>query len=152
MSKSSKKKNSWYNFFFGKKNKKAEIPLSKTKRRIYNLTIVFMALMVLVIGKTGIWQTVYHSEMKERVKAQQQSQSTVTASRGKIFDRNGKILAESASANNLVCNPNNVKEHGDIEYAATAISEIVDMDRDKVKEALGRTDYRYSIIKKKIYF
>lgn len=150
MSKSSKKKNGWYNFFFGKKNKKAEIPLSKTKRRIYNLTIVFMALMVLVIGKTGIWQTVYHSEMKERVKAQQQSQSTVTASRGKIFDRNGKVLAESASANNLVCNPNNVKEHGDIEYAATVISEIVDMDRDKVKEALGRTDYRYSIIKKKI--
>lgn len=137
-------------FLFEKKNKKPGIPLSRVKRRIVNITIMFGVLMLAVLGKTASWQTVHYNEMKDRVKAQQESQVTVTASRGKIYDRNGKVLAESAAANNLVCNPKDVAENGDIDYAASVLAEIVDMDEDKVKEALGRTGYQYSIIKKKI--
>lgn len=137
-------------FLFEKKNKKPGIPLSRVKRRIFNITIMFGVMMIAVFLKTASWQTLHYSEMKAKVKAQQESQVTVTASRGKIYDRNGKVLAESASANNLVCNPQDVKASGDIEYASSVLAEIVDMDVNKVKEALGRTNYQYSIIKKKI--
>lgn len=137
-------------FLFKKKNKKPGIPLSRVKRRIVNITLMFGVLMLFVFVKTASWQTVYYGEMKAKVKAQQESQVTVTASRGKIYDRNGKVLAESAAANNLVCNPQEVAENGDIDYASSVISEIIDMDADKVKEALGRTKFQYSIIKKKI--
>ncbi len=124
--------------------------LNSMKKRIYGMTVCVLAVMVALIFRIGYWQIVRGDEMKARVQSQQQSASVVTASRGKIYDRNGKVLAESASANNLVCNPQSIKTDEDAKYIAGAISGILDLEYDDVYEALTRKKYQYSIIKKKL--
>ena len=124
--------------------------LNAMKKRIYIMTVCVLAVMVGLVMRTAYWQTVRSDEMKEKVKSQQQSIAVVSASRGKIYDRNGKVLAESASANNLVCNPKNLEKNENLSYVATSLANIIDMDYDDVYKALTRTNYQYSIIKKKL--
>lgn len=131
------------------KNKKFTFSKTQMRKRMYGLTIALVLAMTGVLIKTGSWQTVHYNEMKSKVKAQQESQVTVTASRGNIYDRNGKVLAESASANNLVCNPQDVKDEN-IDEISETLADILDMDAADVKKSLNNKNYQYSVIKKKI--
>ena len=54
--------------------------------------------------------------------------------RGIIYDRNGKILAESASVKTLVCNPRDVQEHGEMNRCAQIISPIIGVDEEDLKK------------------
>lgn len=124
--------------------------LNTMKKRIYIMTVCVLVAMVGLIMRTAYWQIIRGDEMTKRVRAQQQSISVVSASRGRIYDRNGKTFAESASANNLVCNPKNLEDNKDIAYVATTLSNILNMEYDDVYKALTRTKYQYSVIKKKL--
>lgn len=120
------------------------------RKRLRMMTGIILIVMVALVLRTAYWQTVRYDEMKSHVQAQQQSAVPVTASRGKIYDRNGKVLAESASANNLVCNPKDMEKNKNLPYVAETIANILDMDYDDVYEAITRKKYQYSVIQKKI--
>ncbi len=129
---------------------KKKSSLNSMKKRIYYITAILLVVMVALVFRTAYWQIIRGEEMTRKVQAQQRSSVVVSASRGKVYDRNGKVLAESASANNLVCNPQDLKDNEDIAYVATTIANIVGMEYEDVYEAFTRTDYQYSIIKKKL--
>ena len=123
--------------------------LSSIKKRILPMVIIVLICMAALIGRLVYWQIFRGEEMAARVRNQQTGSSIITASRGKIFDRNGKTLAESVSANTLVCNPQNVKKYGDADVVARQLTTILGMDYQKLYDILNKNN-RYQIIKKRI--
>ena len=125
------------------------LSLTKMKKRAIVLFCLIIAAMAILIGRTGYWQIVRGSDMREKAESQQMAKSTVTAPRGSIYDRNGKVLAESAGVNTLVCNPKDVKDKGDANIIAEKLSVIIDMDYERIHKLLTKTN-QYQVIKKRI--
>ncbi len=126
------------------------MPLTIIKKRALIIFVVFATLFVLLIGRLAYWQIYRGGDMRERALNQQTSKTTVTASRGNIYDRNGKILAESANVSTLVCNPRDVADKGDADIAADILSELLDLDREEVYTKLTKSGTSYQTIKKRL--
>ena len=87
--------------------------LNEIRKRTIVMVLAVIAALTALVVRVGYWQIVRGDELTKKAKAQQQGSSIITASRGNIYDRNGKVLAESASVNTLICNPEDVKADGD---------------------------------------
>lgn len=123
--------------------------LSRMKKRSVRLFAVLVILLAILICRIAYWQVVRGNEMKEAVLRQQTSRTAINASRGTIYDRNQKVLAESATVNTVVCNPQQIKKDGGAEIVATKLSEILDMDRDSVLEKITKNN-QFQYIKKRV--
>lgn len=123
--------------------------LGKMKKRSLGLFAVLIALLVGLIGRVAYWQVVRGSEMKEIVLRQQTGQTAINASRGTIYDRNQKVLAESATVNTVVCNPQQIKKDGGASVVASSLAEILNIDEDELFEKLTK-DNQFQYIKKRI--
>ena len=75
-------------------------------------------------------------------------ESTLTASRGTIYDVNGKILAMSASVENVFISPLEIEKYEqDKIFIAGELSELLDVDRDVILDKMTKTESQYQIIK-----
>lgn len=123
--------------------------LGKMKRR----SLVLFALMAVVLGalifRIGYWQIVRGNEMKEAVLRQQTSEAAIHASRGTIYDRNQKVLAESATVNTVVCNPQQIKKDRSELIVASHLAEILGMDKEEILEKLTKNN-QFQYIKKRV--
>lgn len=81
----------------------------ESKKRIMWLFIIFLALMGIVILRLGYYQLYKGAEYREKAAEQQTRDQKVAASRGNIYDRNMKILAQSASCEDIMINPRQVQ-------------------------------------------
>lgn len=109
---------------------------------------VVIALAALTL-RVGYWQIIRGEELSAKARAQQQGSGVITASRGTIYDRNGKVLAESASANTLICNPEDVKADGNADIIASKLAPIIDMKPDEIRKLITKEN-RYQVIKKRL--
>lgn len=127
------------------------LPSLKTikKRSLVMMIIVLVCLAILAL-RVAYWQIVRGNEMSERAKNQQQGNGVVSSLRGNIYDRNGKTLAESASVNTLICNPQDMKENGNATLAAKELSGIIGMEYDEIYNLFTVKDSRYQVIKKRL--
>ena len=123
--------------------------LNSIKKRILPMVIIVLVCMALLVVRLAYWQIIKGEELSIKVKNQQTGSSVITASRGRIYDRNGKTLAESVSANTLVCNPQDVKESGDAAVIARELSALFGDDYQKLYTNLTRSN-RYQVLKKRI--
>ena len=123
--------------------------LSNVKKRTFFLVAVVFFGFVCVILRMAWWQIVRGPELADTAKRMQTAETVERANRGKILDRNGKILAESASVKTLVCNPQDIQTYGDINRCAQIISPIIGVDEDDLKKYF-KEDSQYRIIKKRL--
>lgn len=123
--------------------------LNEIKKRTVVIVSIVILLLIALIARVAYWQVIRGEELTQKAKSQQQSGNIITASRGKIYDRNGKVLAESASVNTLICNPEDVKADGDSETIASVLAPVIDMDKDKILNLITRKT-RYQVIKKRL--
>jgi len=118
-----------------------------------------------------------NEEMQERASKQQTMSATISASRGTIYDRNGEILAISASADTVILDPpviekralaldearakklvEGLKEGETLpitgqEYKdmiATTLSEILGIEEETIYKKMSRTWSRYEELKKRV--
>ena len=78
-------------------------------------------------------------------------QTTITASRGTIFDANGKILAVSAAVENVFISPFEIeRDNQSVEMIAVGLAEILDVSREFVIEKAANTASQYQIIKYRV--
>lgn len=125
------------------------IGLGKMRKRcLVIFAIVGVAFFLLGI-RLAYWQFVKGAELKEKAIAQQTRTSTVTANRGTIYDRNGKVLAKSASVDTVVCNPKQVQKDEAERIVAEKLSEILAMEEEDILELVTK-DKGYQVIKKRI--
>lgn len=123
--------------------------LNSIKRRTVIIIVAAFAVFAAVILKMAWWQIVKGPELSKKAKQMQTSDTIERAPRGKILDRNGKVLAESAAVKTLVCNPQDVRTSGDVNKCVQVISPIIGMSNSKLKACFDENS-QYKIIKKRL--
>ncbi len=123
--------------------------LNSIKKRIFPFIVIVIACMALLVLRLVYWQVIRGDEMSRRAKAQQTGSSIITASRGNIYDRNGKMLAQSTSVDTLICNPNDIVKNKNADYIVKTLVPILDMDEKKLTKLVTQNS-NYQVIKKRI--
>lgn len=105
----------------------------------------------LLFRQLYMWQITRHDELQDLAVRQQTLRTTVSAARGTIYDRNGRALAISSTAENILLSPLDIVQYeADKELIASTLSEILDVDRETILKKMERTDSQYEIIKKRV--
>ncbi len=123
--------------------------LNSIKKRTLIIIICILAGFGAVIVRMAWWQIIKGAELSETAKQIQTSGTVEQANRGKIFDRNGKVLAESASVKTLVCNPQDISKNGDLNTCINVLSPILGMSESTLRTYLTE-DSQYRIIKRRL--
>lgn len=123
--------------------------LSKMRKRCLVSCLVVVLAFFALIGRIAYWQFVKGDELKDKATAQQTRSATVTANRGTIYDRNGKVIAKSASVDTVVCNPKQVQQDKACDIVSDRLAEILGMEREDIYKLVTK-DKGYQVIKKRI--
>ena len=139
---------------------------------IRSRTVLLMALFgvvtfVMLFIKLYQLQILRHDELEGKAVAQQTRSSVISASRGTIYDANGKIMAISATAETVNLSPKDIADYmttqdekiaagklkasqkKDEAYIARGLARILDVDEETIRKKMERTFSGYEIIKKK---
>ena len=121
-------------------------------RRTRLLLIVCGILAFAVLGiKLFSVMIIHHDEYEKMAIDQQVRETEITASRGAIYDTNGKILAMNASVDTIFISPAEIaKNNEDPQLIARELSEILDVDYDKILSMTKNTDRWYEVVKRKV--
>ncbi|MDR3278269.1 MAG: PASTA domain-containing protein [Oscillospiraceae bacterium] len=136
--------------------KKSAAPEQKPNRTIlgrtlFLLTVCGVAAFAVLVARLYKIQVVQHDEYESLALEQQTREATITASRGAIYDVNGKALAISASVETVFVSPYETRQYGeDKELIASNLAAILEVDRDSVLTKLNDTASWYKTIRTKI--
>ena len=119
-----------------------------SKKRIRIMLIIILILLILLLIRLAWIQLGQGKKYKEMAEKQQNLDREISAKRGIIYDRNGEILAMSASSEMITVNPNNIPKEKK-EIVARKISEILEIDYEKILKKVTRNS-SIEIIAKKV--
>ena len=125
------------------------MPISlSNKKKMRNGLFMVLVIFTLLTTRLCYIQFVWGTELSEKAGTQQSQSRTITAKRGTIYDSTGKyILAESSSVEAISVNPTLIYEK-DKEKVARALSEIFELDYDKVLKKVSKRSSIETIVKK----
>ena len=101
------------------------------KRVLRNMLCVCTIIFLLLIIRIGYIQFVKGEELQAMAYVQQTLDRKINPNRGTIYDRNGEILAMSASVETVTINPTNISADNK-EKVAEALSNIFELDYETV--------------------
>ena len=128
----------------------------RANRIIQQRTLLLLALLgigtfLLLFAQLYKLQIKQHDELKMLAVRQQTLRTTVEASRGTIYDKNGDILALSSTAENVCVSPLDVaKNEQDQDLIANGLGEILGVDPSGILDDMKDTASQYKVIKKKV--
>ena len=121
--------------------------LSNKKKMKNALFIVFIIFIFFTVRLAYI-QFVWGAELSEKALDQQAQSRSITAKRGTLYDSTGKyILAESSSVESVSINPTNISVENK-DKIAKALSDIFELDYEKVSKKVHKRSSIESIVKK----
>lgn len=150
------------------------ISTQKANRIIMIRTVLLMVLFGVAVFAPLLWklytiQIRDHDFYQSKAIDQQTMDNAVAASRGKITDCNGNVLAMSATVYDVIISPadfvklqkswdeKNAKNPGSIKYprpetstVASGLSEILGVDREKIAKQLEKTSSYYEVAAKRV--
>jgi len=91
--------------------------------------VLFLGLFLALVGRLFMLQVIRAEELQERAQAQWTSESIIAPTRGSILDRNGNVLAMSATAYIASVSPRQVKN---AELFAKTIAPVLNMDEAEI--------------------
>ncbi|MBR2476887.1 MAG: PASTA domain-containing protein [Clostridia bacterium] len=119
------------------------------KKRIFSVFAFVVIVLVALVGRCFWIQFVDGPNLQIRAIEQQTKDKTINSKRGVIYDRNGKILAQSASVELVSVNPREIADAGNADFVADTLSSILGLDRNAVFEKLHKNS-SYEIIKRRV--
>ncbi len=120
------------------------------QRTLLLLAVFGVAAFALLFSKLYEWQITRHDELQSIAVRQQTLRTTVGASRGTIYDRNGRTLAISSTAENVCISPRQIRKSGkDQGMIADRLAEILGVSAEKVRDDM-LADTSYRIVKKRV--
>ena len=117
------------------------------KRRIRYAFFVFVTLLVLLSFRLAWIQFVMSSELQAMAYRQHTLDRTINPNRGTIYDRNGTILASSATVETVSVNPMIISSDNK-EKVAKALSDIFELDYEKTLKKVKKRSSIETIVKK----
>lgn len=119
-----------------------------SKKRIVRMLLVVNIIWIILCIRVGIIQLVQGEKWKEKSQNQQYVSRSITAGRGTIYDSSGEIiLAKSSTVQTVTVNPVNIAKE-DKEKVARILSEIFELDYDKVLKKVNRVSSIETIVKR----
>ena len=144
----------------------------RANRRVLGRTFWLMllcgvVLFIPLIATLYQLMIVEHDQYEEWALRNQTRSTTLTASRGVIYDRNMNILASNATVETVFLDPNALarrieeetekreagKEYNpaiSVDFIAAGLADLLDVEPDFVKEQAADTAYYYKVIKRKV--
>ncbi len=117
------------------------------RKRMLKLTVVLIGLFVLVVLRVGQLAILRSDELTARGVSQWTKEGTVTARRGDILDRNGYVLAVSASAYIVTADPRLVD---DPDAFLDVLDTVMPLDRETAKKKLSDKTKGSIILKRQV--
>lgn len=126
--------------------------------RTFVVMIVLGVLSFVVLAfQLGQLQIGRHEEMQERALEQQMRSTEVTAHRGTISDRNGNILAISATAETVFLSPLELNEElnkGETKWTADFLADhlakILEISPESILQKMKNTKSQYEVLKMRV--
>ncbi len=135
----------------------ASTPQSKhASTRGMRIKAIIVLVFILGVGFLGVdirlafLQLVNGEFYEEKAVEQQLWDTPIYAQRGAIYDRNMKVLAQSASAYTVFLSPKYIDGEEQRVVIAEGLSKILDMDYDKIYELTGKSNSQYELVKRRI--
>ncbi|MCL1831864.1 MAG: penicillin-binding transpeptidase domain-containing protein [Oscillospiraceae bacterium] len=132
-------------------------PLSQSPDRAmklkltYIVTLLLLAFVLLIGRKLYVTSVVDADDFRTRANSQQLDSFTINANRGTIYDRNGKIMAQSRTVWNVILSPYDVKlNENNPEEIAEMLSEVLGLDYDKMMKLMNEPERRYEVVARRI--
>lgn len=123
---------------------------------ILSRTLVLMIVcgvvaFLLLIGQLFRIQILNHDKYEQMAVEQQTKETTVSATRGSILDRNGNVLAQNATAYNVYISPFEIQKYEeDVNLIARELSRILEVTEESILEKAEDTASWYKTIRTKI--
>ena len=147
----------------GEINRKSE-KVRRANRIIQNRTMILMAVLgvlvfLILVIKLFSLQILRHDELEAKALDQQTRSTEVAATRGTIYDRNGNIMAISATAETVFLSPlemDRALSDKDNPVAwtkdsvAQKLSEILEINKEGILKKMERTDSQYEVLKLRV--
>ncbi len=119
------------------------------RKRAPWVVLISVVIILALCGRLIYWQFIKGAELKSGAIQQQTLDSVVSAKRGIIYDRNGKVLAQSVSVQTVTASPAEVKKKKAVDKTAETLAGILSMDKEAIKKKLS-ANTSYEIIARKI--
>ena len=119
------------------------------KRTVWLLVLILALGFGAVIVRLAFLQLVQGEDLQRRAVEQQLKDTTVSAKRGNIYDRNGVVLAKSASVWRVVMAPAHFDNDEERQFVASRLAAILDLDEKELFEDTKQDTY-YVSVKRKI--
>ena len=140
-----------------KHNRKAGVPAEQEpNRQMLRRTLLLMAVcgvaaFALLLVRLGKLQLLDHDFYEQRAIAQQLREAPTAPQRGTIYDSRGRILAVSASVDNVYLSPAEIRQYGeDPELIARELSRILDLDYQDLLDKTGQSGSWYVTVARKL--
>ena len=99
-----------------------------------------------VVGMLTNLMVFRHDEYSEKALNNQTRTTTVTASRGNIYDRNMNVMAVSTSVENVFLDPKELHDNKvDLDLVANTLGEILSLDPTWIREQAADITMRYTM-------
>ncbi len=126
----------------------SELKHNIRKRTSASVKVIFLIIAIL-ISRIGYWQFVRGDKLQTEAIEQQTMDSIVSSKRGIIYDRNGKILAQSVSVHTVTASPAEVCKSKKARKTAETLADILGMDADELEKKITKKS-SYEIIQRKV--
>ncbi len=128
-----------------------EVTDTGIRKGILALTVLFgIVAFAVLAGRLVKLMLVDHEYYQSKAISNQTRSTSVTASRGTVYDRNMEVLAASTSVENIFLDPLELKQnHVDIDFLAENLAVLLDLDEDYIKKQASDTAMRYKLLRRK---
>lgn len=103
--------------------------------RMKIILIIIFLLFTLIIGKVFYIQVFQYKKLNKYASSLWSRNLPIEASRGKIYDRNGTILADNITTTSLVLIPNQIKDR---EKTALELSKILNVSKEEMMKHVSK--------------
>lgn len=125
---------------------KSSIKKKITQRLAWSLILILLAFIVLFIRLVKV-QVVDAAQLSEKQNSYMFSNISLTASRGKIYDRDMNILAQDVSCSKVYAFPLSVEDPAEV---SSFLAEKLELDYESVYEKISNKENKYVVIKSKV--
>ena len=121
------------------------------RRALLLMAVCGVAAFGLLLARLSKIQLIDHGFYEQRAIEQQLREAPTAPERGTIYDSRGRVLAVSASVDNVYLSPAEIQQYGeDRELIARELSRILDLDYEDVLDKTGQTGSWYVTVARKV--
>lgn len=121
------------------------------RRTLFLLSVCGIAAFAVLAARLYKLQIIDHERYESAAIEQQVRGTSISAARGTIYDRDGRILAMSASVDTIYLSPAEISRYGeDAEAIASGLADILDLDYEVIYKKTQNTSSWYEVVARKV--